>query len=123
MPEGRGIRGEEIDDRSSLDKGRFRPAGHVLVAGLRPGKRQGHARLVEKDGQNEPGSDKPAWLYWFEVSRDPEGKIAFTPREIDDQSGIGTQFVVADLNGNGLLDIVTANKKGVFLFEQVRPAK
>jgi len=78
---------------------------------------------VEKDGQNEPGSDKPARLYWFEPSRDPEGKIAFTPREIDDQSGIGTQFVVADLNGDGLLDIVTANKKGVFLFEQVRPAK
>jgi len=76
-----------------------------------------------KDGQNEPGSDKPARLYWFEASRDPEGKIAFTPREIDDQSGIGTQFVVADLNGDGLLDIVTANKKGVFLFEQVRPAK
>jgi hypothetical protein len=44
-------------------------------------------------------------------------------RTIDDQSGIGTQFVVADLNGDGLLDIVTANKKGVFLFEQVRPAK
>ena len=30
----------------------------------------------------------------------------FTPREIDDQSGIGTQFVVADFNGDGLLDIV-----------------
>jgi hypothetical protein len=74
-------------------------------------------------GQNEPGSDKPARLYWFEASRGPEGKLAFTPREIDDQSGIGTQFVVADFNGDGLLDIVTANKKGVFLFEQVRPAQ
>jgi len=74
-------------------------------------------------GQNEPGSDKPARLYWFEASRRPEGKLAFTPREIDDQSGIGTQFVVADFNGDGLLDIVTANKKGVFLFEQVRPAQ
>ena len=74
-------------------------------------------------GRNEPGSDKPARLYWFEASRDADGKIAFTPREIDDQSGIGTQFVVADFNGDGLLDIVTSNKKGVFLLEQVRAAK
>jgi hypothetical protein len=74
-------------------------------------------------GTNEPGSDKPARLYWFEASRDPEGKIAFTPREIDNQSGIGTQFVVADFNGDGLLDIVTANKKGVFLLEQRPRAK
>jgi hypothetical protein len=71
-------------------------------------------------GKNEPGSDKPARLYWFEASRGPDGKIAFTPREIDDQSGIGTQFVVTDFNGDGLLDIVTSNKKGVFLLEQVR---
>jgi hypothetical protein len=74
-------------------------------------------------GKSEAGSDKPARLYWFEASRGPEGKIAFTPREIDDQSGIGTQFVVADFNGDGLLDVVTANKKGVFLLEQAGPAK
>ena len=37
--------------------------------------------------------------------------------------GIGTQFVVTDINGDGLLDIVTANKKGVFLIEQVRATK
>ena len=47
----------------------------------------------------------------------------FTPREVDGDSGIGTQFVVQDCNGDGLLDIVTANKKGVFLLEQVRVAK
>jgi hypothetical protein len=70
-------------------------------------------------GRNEAGSDKPPRLYWFEASRGPDGKIAFTPREIDDQSGIGTQFVVADFNGDGLLDVVTSNKKGVFLLEQV----
>jgi hypothetical protein len=74
-------------------------------------------------GKNEPGSDKPARLYWFEASRGPDGKITFTPREIDDQSGIGTQFVVADFNGDGLLDVVTSNKKGVFLLEQVGSAK
>jgi len=70
-------------------------------------------------GKNEPGSDKPARLYWFEARRTSDGPITFTPREIDDQSGVGTQFVVTDFNGDGLLDIVTSNKKGVFLLEQV----
>jgi hypothetical protein len=45
--------------------------------------------------------------------------IHFTPHVIDNDSGIGTQFVVADVNGDHLPDIVIANKKGVFLFEQV----
>ncbi|MDX2036719.1 MAG: VCBS repeat-containing protein [Isosphaeraceae bacterium] len=71
-------------------------------------------------GKAEPGSDKPAKLYWFEASKDERNMTKFTPREIDDQSGIGTQFVVLDFNGDGLLDIATANKKGVFLFEQSR---
>lgn len=74
-------------------------------------------------GKSEPGSEKPAYLYWFEASRGPDGKTTFTPREIDDQSGIGTQFVVTDFNGDGLLDVVTSNKKGVFVLEQTRAAK
>ena len=74
-------------------------------------------------GKSEAGSDKPARLYWFEAARGDDGTVAFTPREIDDQSGIGTQFVVADFNDDGLLDIITANKKGVFLLEQSRRAK
>jgi hypothetical protein len=72
-------------------------------------------------GTSEPGSDQPARLYWFEASRGADGKIAFVPQAIDDQSGIGTQFVVADFDGDGRLDIVTANKKGVFTFVQARP--
>jgi hypothetical protein len=74
-------------------------------------------------GKSEPGSEKPARLYWLQASRGADGKIGFTPREIDDQSGIGTQFVVADFNGDGLLDIVTSNKKGVFVLEQTRAAE
>lgn len=74
-------------------------------------------------GRSEPGSEKPAKLYWFEASRDSGGKVSFTPHEIDDQSGIGTQFVVTDFNGDGRLDIITANKKGVFVVEQVATAK
>src|SRR5262249_2022858 len=71
-------------------------------------------------GRNEPGSDKPAMLYWFEAKKGKDGMTSFTPHVIDDDSGIGTQFTVIDMNGDGLLDIVTSNKKGTFLFEQVR---
>ena len=52
--------------------------------------------------------------------RGTDGVTQFVPHVIDNDSGIGTQFVVADFNGDKLPDIVTANKKGVFLFEQVR---
>jgi hypothetical protein len=62
----------------------------------------------------------PAVLYWFEQRLRRDGMVHFVPHKIDDDSGIGTQFVVTDVNGDKLQDIVVANKKGVFLFEQVR---
>ncbi len=71
-----------------------------------------------------PGGDAdpnaPARVYWFEAKRGRDGMVSFTPHVIDEDSGIGTQFVVADVNGDKLLDVVTSNKKGTFLFEQVR---
>jgi hypothetical protein len=69
-------------------------------------------------GDVAPGD--PAVLYWFEARRGADGIVSFTPHKIDDDSGIGTQFTVADVNGDGLPDLVTSNKKGVFLFEQTR---
>jgi hypothetical protein len=67
-------------------------------------------------GDVDPGA--PAVLYWFELSR-KDGKPEWTPHQIDDDSGVGTQFQVTDVNGDGKLDIAIANKKGVFLFEQL----
>jgi hypothetical protein len=61
----------------------------------------------------------PAVLFWYELKRDG-GKPTWTPHEIDHDSGVGTQFEVADINGDGLLDVITSNKKGVYCFEQVR---
>jgi hypothetical protein len=76
-------------------------------------------------GRSEPGSDMPAMIYWFEASvvASKDGKYKetrFTPHVVDKDSGIGTQFWVGDFNGDGYPDIVTSNKKGTFLFEQVR---
>jgi hypothetical protein len=67
------------------------------------------------NGDVEP--NHPAVLYWYRLVRDG-GEVSWVPHRIDDDSGVGTQFVVADVNGDGRLDIVTANKKGVFYFEQ-----
>ena len=69
----------------------------------------------------DPGADEPANLYWFEAVG-KKGQVEFVPRLIDDNSGVGLQFVVEDVNGDGLCDVVTSNKKGVFVFEQLRKA-
>lgn len=71
-------------------------------------------------GRAEPGSDKASMLYWFEARKGKDGMTTFHTHEIDNDSGIGTQFAITDVNGDGLLDVVTSNKKGTYLFEQVR---
>jgi len=68
----------------------------------------------------DPGEREPAVVYWFEFSRQ-DGKPTWTPHEVDNDSGIGTQFVVQDITGDGRPDIITSNKKGTFVFENVTP--
>ena len=70
---------------------------------------------------NDPGAHEPALLVWFEIQRPEKGRVTFTRHIIDDDSGIGTQFEVVDINGDGLMDVVSANKKGVHLFVQQGP--
>ncbi len=65
---------------------------------------------------DEPNA--PPVLYWFQLKRDGQGGAEFVPHLIDDQSGVGTQVTPGDLNGDGKLDIVVANKLGVFVFLQ-----
>lgn len=60
--------------------------------------------------------DGPKVLYWFEQVRD--GETRFVPHLIDDDSGVGTQFVVTDVDGDGRADIVVASKRGTFYFHQ-----
>ena len=70
-----------------------------------------------RDGDPEPNA--PAVVYWFQLVR-KGGTVEFVPHLIDDDSGVGTQVVVADATGDGLLDVVVGNKKGTFVHVQVR---
>lgn len=68
-------------------------------------------------GGRDPGGNDPAVFFWYEL--DPE-KAAWTAHQFDHNSGPGTQFQLIDINGDGLLDVITSNKKGTHLFTQVR---
>jgi hypothetical protein len=70
--------------------------------------------------KGDAGQNDPAVLYWFRGKRDSKGALTFTPQLIDDDSGVGTQFMIADINGDGIPDIIIANKRGVFVIEQIR---
>jgi hypothetical protein len=60
----------------------------------------------------DPEPNAPAVIYWFRTIRLPDGGVEFVPYLIDDDSGVGVQLVVGDIDGDGLPDIVTSNKKG-----------
>jgi hypothetical protein len=69
--------------------------------------------------KGDPGVDEPAVFFWFELTRE-NGRPVWIPHQFDHNSGPGTQFEVADINGDGLLDVISSNKKGVYVFKQVR---
>lgn len=67
--------------------------------------------------EKDPGAFEPSVLYWFEYK--PGDSPSWIPHLIDEDSGVGLQVVVKDINNDGLPDIIVANKKGVFFFEQL----
>ena len=67
----------------------------------------------------DPGGNDPSVFCWYELTR-RDGRVEWIRHPIDRDSGVGTQFEVADVDQDGLLDIVSSNKNGVFFFRQVR---
>ena len=66
--------------------------------------------------QGDPGTHDPSVLYWFEFV--PGKNPQWIPHLVDDNSGVGNNFQVQDMNKDSRPDIIVSNKKGVFVFEQ-----
>ncbi|QNF31649.1 VCBS repeat-containing protein [Adhaeribacter swui] len=66
----------------------------------------------------DPGEYEPPVLYWFEFK--PGKNPTWVPHLIDTDSGVGVHVVTQDINQDNLIDIIVANKKGVFVFTQQR---
>jgi FG-GAP-like repeat len=81
-----------------------------LVTGKRYFAHQGH----------DPGGHEPVVMVWYEVKKGHGAPPQFIKHEIVEgrDTGIGTQFQVLDINGDGRPDIVLSNKKGVNILIQ-----
>lgn len=82
-------------------------------------------RYYSHQGKGPGGQEAPV-LYWFELKSQPltsslsdNMKPEWIRHTIDTDSGVGIQFVAEDMNNDGKVDIIIANKKGVFLFNQL----
>ncbi|MDB6134094.1 MAG: putative rane-bound dehydrogenase domain protein [Verrucomicrobiales bacterium] len=67
-----------------------------------------HGRMGDPDRNDE------AVVYWFQLARGPQG-VDWIPHRVDSNSGVGTQVVARDINGDKLPDILVGNKKGIFI--------
>ncbi len=68
---------------------------------------------------NDPGSHDPLVIYYYKINRST-GEFTRYPISLNGTAGAGTQFVVADLDGDGDLDIATAGKTGPHFFENLQ---
>ncbi|MCE9519092.1 MAG: VCBS repeat-containing protein [Verrucomicrobia bacterium] len=74
-------------------------------------------RFWAHGNKGDPEPNAPAVVWWFELQRE-SGSAKFIPHLIDGDSGVGTQFYVGDLNGDGKPDVVVGNKRGAFVHLQ-----
>lgn len=70
------------------------------------------------DSHADPDKDGPAYLllYRGEHDRKAPGGIRFSPEVIHNRSGVGSDFTLADMNADGVVDIVTSATRGTFVF-------
>ena len=71
---------------------------------------------------NDPGEREPLGLYWYDYRKNDRGVVEWTRHIIDYGSRVGggvAALPVADIDGDGDLDIISAGKSGLFLLENL----
>ncbi len=66
---------------------------------------------------NDPGENELPMLVWFKPIA-VAGGLKFEPHVIDEDSGVGTQVSVEDIDGDGKLDVLSSSKRGVHILLQ-----
>jgi putative membrane-bound dehydrogenase-like protein len=66
---------------------------------------------------NADGANDDAVLLGLLLRREETG-ARYEVVVLDDQSGVGTQVAAGDVDGDGLVDVVVANKRGAFVLRQ-----
>ncbi|HVH85843.1 MAG TPA: VCBS repeat-containing protein [Terriglobales bacterium] len=70
------------------------------------------------DGR-DPGSYDPMVIYYYKINRQT-GDFSRNPISVNGTGGVGTQIIAADMDADGDVDIATAGKSGVHLFENMK---
>jgi hypothetical protein len=70
------------------------------------------------DSYYDPDPYGPAVLYVYRTVRDRRapGGARFEPELVHNRSGVGSNVVAQDVDGDGAVDIVTATNRGTFVF-------
>ena len=116
---------------------------HHLIMGDRPSKNRFGVVIselhsvniadIDGDGLKDIVTGKTYWshhrqspmwdadpvVYWFRLQRSPEG-VQWVPYQAGNESGIGRQLSLHDLNGDGHLDVVVGGMKGAFVLHHRR---
>jgi len=67
---------------------------------------------------SDPETNSPAVVYLFITQENASNDEQFEVIQVDDNSGVGVDLFTGDINGDNKTDIVTANKKGVYIHTQ-----
>jgi len=70
------------------------------------------------DDAYDPDPYGPPVLYWYRTVRNRKapGGAELVPELINNRSGVGSDVLAKDLNGDGAVDIVTSTRLGTFVF-------
>ncbi|MCC9658733.1 PVC-type heme-binding CxxCH protein [Rhodopirellula halodulae] len=70
-------------------------------------------RYLAHAGKDVGGLQSPVVVWFRNVGSDQPGGIEFVPHVIHETTGVGVEVVTEDINGDGKIDVLVGNKKGL----------